>query len=149
MRAVSLLAVAIILVALFAGCLGDGGQPPLAKIPKVIFDYTDNQTVITVMAMAEHRYDEMVVNCTMDGDHVDSSAVHRYALIVPVNASSFVLNVTIYDGPDIYTLNTTVRLDLSVPTSPSYWLQAEGASKESNHESPYTTLAEWVAKRKV
>jgi hypothetical protein len=149
MRAGSVLAAAIMVVALFAGCMGDNGQPPLAKIPNVILDYVDNQTVVTVMAMAEHRYDEIIVNYTVDGNQINSSALHRYAMVVPVNASSFVLNITIYDGLDIYTLNTTVRLDLTGSPLPSYWVQEEGVPKESNHESPYTMLAEWVAKKKV
>jgi len=144
MRSGSVLAVAmIIVVALFAGCLGDTSQPSITRIPKVIMDHVDNQTVITVMALGEHRYDRIYVNHTTHEGSFNNSSVHRYAMVVPIKDASFTLNVTVLDKRDVYMLNCTVRLDLANPERPVFWVREERQTKESDHDSPYTVVLEW------
>lgn len=143
MRVGSLLAGAIVVVALFAGCIGDTSQPSITRIPKVIMDYVDNQTVITVMALGEHRYDRIFVNHTTQGGSFNNSSSHRYAMVVPIEDASFTLNVTVLDRRDVYMLNCTVRLDLASPSKPVFWVREERQAKESDHDSPYTVVLEW------
>ena len=143
MRVGSILAAAIIVVALFTGCIGDGNQPSITRIPKVILDYVDNQTVVTVMALGEYRYDSIYVNHTTGGGSFNNSSVHRYAMVVPVQDASFTLNVTVLDKRDVYMLNCTVRLDLVDPARPHFWVREERQTKENDHESPYTVVLEW------
>jgi len=144
MRVGSVLAATmIIVVALFAGCIGDGGQPSITRIPKVIMDYVDNQTVVTVMALGEHRYDRIWVNHTTQQGSFNNTSVHRYAMVVPIQDASFTLNVTVLDKRDVYMLNCTVRLDLVDPVKPHFWVREEQETKEGDHDSPYTVVLEW------
>jgi len=143
MRAGAVVATAIIVVALFAGCMGDNGQPSVTKIPKVIMDYVDNQTVVTVMALGEHRYDRIYVNHSSDSGRFNNSSVHRYAMVVPIEEPTFALNITVLDKRDVYMLNCTVRLDISNPSKPLFWVREEDQTRESDHASPYTVVLEW------
>jgi hypothetical protein len=143
MRVGSVLTAAIIVVALFAGCIGDTSQPSITRIPKIIMDYVDNQTVVTVMALGEHRYDHIYVNHTTHEGSFNNSSSHRYAMVVPIQDTSYALNVTVLDKRDLYMLNCTVRVDLADPAKPLFWVREERQTKESDHASPYTVVLEW------
>lgn len=143
MRVGSVLAAAIIVVAIFMGCIGDGSQPSITRIPKVIMDFVDNQTVVTVMALGEHRYDRIYVNYTSHEGRFNNSSVHMYAMVVPIRDASFTLNITVLDKRDIYMLNCTVRLDIADSANPLFWVREEAQTRESDHASPYTVVLEW------
>ena len=143
MRPGAVLALAIFLVVLPMGCITDGTQSPISRIPKVILDTVDNATLVTVMALGEVRYDTICLNYTADGVRHDLCAQDRYVLDAIVANATFTLNITVIDRTDVYMLNATVRLDLTHPDDPLIWVQEEGQSKGSDHGAPYSVVAEW------
>ena len=143
MRPGAVLALTLVLAVLAAGCLIDGGGSPISRIPKVILDSVDNSTLVTVLALGEVRYDTICINYTADGVRHDLCAQDRYVMDILVANATFTLNITVIDRLDVYMLNSTVRLDLTDPQDPVFWVQEEGQAKEQDHASPYSVMVEF------
>lgn len=137
-----------LIVILVAGCLGQGPSTPFGAVPKVIFDYTNGEAVITVMAMQEYRYDEIHINYTptSTGQRVGHSVFMRYAADVNISHLDFTLNVTVLTKGDIYVLNCDVSVKPS-GSSAVFSVQEETKSKASDHDAPYTILTDWSDSR--
>jgi hypothetical protein len=136
----------IILLLMIVVLLSLGDQEPsnpIGSIPKVIFDHTEDGTVITVMAVGERRYDAIHINYTVGDETHPVNATRRYSLDTNVSALSFTLNVTVDLGDDHYILNCTVVVDVTTSGDTYLWIQEEDDSKATRHRSPYTILAEW------
>ncbi len=143
MRPGAVVALAIVLSALLAGCLTDGSESPISRIPKVILDRTYNATLVTVLALGTVRYDNICLNYTVDGVRHDLCAQQRYVMDAVVANMTFTLNITVIDRQDVYMLNATVRVDLTDPKDAVFWVQEEGQAKAHDHASPYSMVAEW------
>jgi hypothetical protein len=120
-----------------------GPGNPIASIPKVIFDNTDGETIVTVSGVGEKMYDTIFINYTVGNETINVSGSNRYFLDVNVSAESFTLNVTAISGDDHYMLNCTVRVETVSSNDPYLWIQEEEDNSASRHRSPYTILAEW------
>jgi hypothetical protein len=116
---------------------------PVGSIPKVIIDHHENETVVTVKAVGEHRYDAIHINYTVgDGTH-NRSAFDRYVLDTSINQTEFVLNITVLRGQDQYIYNCSVQVE-ALPEEPIYvWVMEEDDVEHSRHRNPFKTLAEW------
>lgn len=115
---------------------------PVGAIPKVIFDHHGNETIITVKAVGERRYDAIHINFTAGNETHSSSAFNRYVLDASINVSQFLLNITVIRGEDHYMYNGSIVVD-TPPEEPVYfWIQEEGDDEHSRHRSPHKTLAE-------
>ncbi len=116
---------------------------PVGEIPMVILDHAGNETLVTVMAVGEHRYDAIYVNYTAGNRTEVISAHDRYVLDANVSEPEFVLNVTVWAGENMYMFNCSVFLEL-LPDEPVYvWIVEEGETDLSRHRTPYKVLAEW------
>jgi hypothetical protein len=116
---------------------------PIGSIPKVIFDNTDEETVVTVLAVGGRRYDAIHINYTVGNETHHANATHRYSLDTNISAPSFTLNVTVLLGEDHYMLNCTVVTEVTTSGGVFLWIQEEDDDKATRHHSPYTILAEW------
>ena len=124
--------------------LSDQEPPnPIGSIPKVIFDNTDGETVVTVMAVGERRYDEIHINYTVGNRTHLVNATHRYSLDANISATAYILNVTVLLGEDHYMLNCTVVVEATPSGTYYLWIQEEDDDEATRHRSPYTILAEW------
>ncbi len=116
---------------------------PVGAIPKVIMDRHGNETIITVKAVGERRYDAIHINYTDDDGSHNLSAFDRYVLDTAINHSEFILNITVLRGNDHYFYNCSVQVEV-VPEEPVYlWVMEEGDQEHTRHRSPFKTLAEW------
>ena len=118
-------------------------RSPIGSIPKVIMDYVDNATVVTVVSVADYRYDAIIINYTIGNKTFSKSALGRYALDVSLTESLFNINVTAIWGSDYYMLNCTVEVEHTSGSSVYLWIREEGHSSSSKHRVPFTLLAEW------
>ncbi len=116
---------------------------PVGSIPKVIFDHDDGETLITVTAVGERRYDEIHINYTVGDEKRSVNATRRYSLDTNISATYFVLNVTVLLGDDHYMLNCTVEVEPVPSGNPYLRIQEEDDNSPTRHHSPYTILAEW------
>lgn len=115
----------------------------IGSIPKVLFDYVDNATLVTVVSVGDYRYDAIYINYTVGNQTFNNSALGRYAMDANVTATLFTLNVTAVLGTDHYMLNCTVSVDVT-SSSPKYiWTTEEDNPNAARHRVPFTLLAEW------
>ena len=135
--------IVLLILAMIAVDIYRESPNPLEKIPKVIMDFVDNETVVSVIAVGEVRYDEIHINYTVEDHTFTSSVYKRYSLDVGIAQRHFTVNVTAKEGSDVYMFNATVGVDLSNPSHPYFDVREEGDSGSSRHRSPYTTLAQW------
>jgi hypothetical protein len=116
---------------------------PVSRIPKVIMDHVGNDTLITVKAVGDHRYDEIHINFTSGNDTHSVSAIHRYVLDASIPGAVFMLNITVHSGEDHYFFNASVQVEI-LSNQPVYlWIKEEDDDEHTRHRSPYKTLAEW------
>lgn len=116
---------------------------PVGEIPKVILDHSGNETLVTVKAVGEHKYDSIYINYTVGNRTEVVSAQDRYVLDANVSEPEFVLNITVWAGENQYMYNCTVYLEMR-PDEPVYvWIVDEGDTDLSRHRTPYEVLAEW------
>lgn len=116
---------------------------PVGSIPKVIIDHHENETIVTVKAVGETRYDTININYTVGNETHNLSAHNRYVLDTNITAREFELNITVMRGSDQYIYNCSVEVD-AVPNEPTYvWVMEENQSAHSRHRVPFRTLAEW------
>lgn len=116
---------------------------PVGAIPKVIIDHVGNNTLVTVKAVGERRYDAIHINYTVGTETVTSSVIDRYVLDASIEATEFILNITVLRGDDHYLYNCSVQVE-NLPQEPVHlWIMEEGDDEHSRHRSPYKTLAEW------
>lgn len=140
-----LIAVPVIFIILILATMMwvSGPGNPIASIPKVIFDHTDGETIVTVVGVGEKMYDDIFINYTVGNETFNVSGSNRYALDVNVSAVVFTLNVTAISGEDTYMLNCTVRVETTSDDDPYLWIREEEDNSASRHRSPHTILAEW------
>jgi hypothetical protein len=116
---------------------------PVGSIPKVILDHHQNDTLVTVKAVGEYRYDAIYINYTVGNETHNLSAIDRYVLDAAITGRDFMLNITVFRGTDQYIFNCSVQVDV-LPNEPVYlWIKEEGDGEHTRHRSPYRTLAEW------
>jgi hypothetical protein len=116
---------------------------PVGSIPKVTIDHYGNETIITVKAVGERRYDAIHINYTADNQTHNKSAFDRYVLDAAVNQTTFLINITVIRGDDHYLFNCSVEIETE-DNQPDYiWIMEEGDDSHTRHRSPYKTLAEW------
>ena len=142
-----LVPVAIIVILVLAMALIDYMEEdpvnPVGSIPKVILDHHENETIVTVKAVGERRYDAIHINYTAGNVSRNLSAHDRYVLDTSINRTEFVLNITVVLGEDHYFYNCSVQVE-ALPREPVIlWIMEEGAMEHTQHRSPFKTLAEW------
>jgi len=116
---------------------------PVGSIPKVIIDNHNNETIVTVKAVGERRYDAIHINYTVGDVTHNSSVFDRYVLDAAINGSEFILNITVLRGNDHYLYNCSIQVEM-LPDEPiHFWIKEEGDDEHSRHRSPFKTLAEW------
>lgn len=116
---------------------------PVGSIPKVILDHHENETIVTVKAVGESRYDAIHINYTAGNRSENLSAIDRYVLDTSIDRTEFILNITVLMGGDHYFYNCSVQVE-ALPKEPaSFWIMEEGAIEHTQHRSPFKTLAEW------
>ncbi|UCC93892.1 MAG: hypothetical protein JSW25_04280 [Thermoplasmata archaeon] len=139
--------VAIIVLLLLAMYLVDFLEEdpvnPVGSIPKIIMDHEGNETIVTVKAVGERRYDAMHINYTAGNETQNLSAFNRYVLDAGINHTIFVLNITVIRGNDHYLYNCSVSVELVEGEPVYFWIQEEGDEISERHRSPFKTLAEW------
>jgi hypothetical protein len=116
---------------------------PVGSIPKIIFDHDGNETVITVKAVGERRYDAIHINYTAGNLTQNLSAFQRYVLDTGINQSVFLLNITVVRGNDHYLFNGSVQVEIVEGEPVYFWIMEEDDNQHDRHRSPYKTLAEW------
>ncbi len=116
---------------------------PVGAIPKVIIDHDGNQTLVTVKAVGERKYDAIHINYTVGSETVNNSVINRYVLDATIDADEFILNITVLRGNDHYLYNCSVQVE-SLPQEPVHlWIMEEGDDEHTSHRTPFKTLAEW------
>lgn len=116
---------------------------PVGAIPKVILDHQGNETIITVKAVGDRRYDAIHINYTAGNLSKNLSAYNRYVLDTSLNQTEFLLNITVIRGDDHYFFNCSVLVEI-VPHEPVYiWIMEEDELEHTRHRSPYKIIAEW------
>jgi hypothetical protein len=116
---------------------------PVGSIPKVILDHQDNETIVTVKAVGERRYDAIHINHTVGDEVHNLSVANRYVLDTTINSSVFVLNVTVIRGTDHYFFNCSVQVNLNPDDPDRFLIREEEDDEFSTHRSPFKTIAEW------
>jgi hypothetical protein len=116
---------------------------PVGSIPKVIFDHHGNETIITVKAVGERRYDAIHINYTVDNQTHNLSVTNRYVLDTGIGNDTFIVNITVIRGNDHYIYNCTVKVEEAVGQTVYLLVQEEDDAQFTRHRSPYRTLAEW------
>ncbi len=116
---------------------------PIGAIPKVVLDYVDNSTLVTVVPVGVHRYDSIHINYTVDDEDFFVNATNRYTLDTNISGQLFTLNITVITEDDHYMYNCTVRVAKEPPDSVYLWVLVEGDDEAERHRIPYTRLAEW------
>jgi len=112
-RALALVAVATAAAVLAAGCLGDPPGSPVQTIPKVIVDFFDNTTKVTLTSLnADVRYDNLSLvmsneNLTAPLNFTDTFG---WALVAETDLTFFELNASADDGARFYYYNATVHI---------------------------------------
>ncbi len=116
---------------------------PVGSIPKVILDHHNNETIVTVKAVGEHRYDAIHINYTVGNETHNKSAFDRYVLDTNITETEFLLNITVLRGTDLYIYNCSVQVE-TLPQQPTYiWVMEEEQEEHTRHRTPFKTLAEW------
>ena len=135
--------VLLVLAMVLLDYLDEDPVNPVGAIPKVIFDHHGNETIITVKAVGERRYDAIHINYTVGNEIHSSSVFNRYVLDAAINVSTFYLNITVIRGEDHYFYNGSIIVD-NLPDEAVYFrIQEEDDDEHDRHRSPYKTLAEW------
>ena len=116
---------------------------PVGSIPKVILDHQDNETIVTVKAVGERRYDAIHINHTVGNESHNLSVVNRYVLDTTINSSVFVLNITVIRGADHYVYNCSVQVNMNLDDPDRFLVKEEEDDGYSTHRSPFKTIAEW------
>ena len=116
---------------------------PIGAIPKVIMDYVDDSTLVTVVSVGEHRYDAIHINYTIDDEDFFVNATNRYTLDTNISGELFNLNITVITEDDYYMYNCTVRVAIEPPDDVFFWILEEGDDEAVRHRVPYKLLAEW------
>jgi hypothetical protein len=116
---------------------------PVGSIPKVILDHHDNETIVTVKAVGERRYDAIHINHTVANESHNLSVFNRYVLDTTINSSVFVLNITVIRGTDHYLYNCSVQVNMNPNDPDRFLIREEEDEVYSPHRSPFKTIAEW------
>lgn len=116
---------------------------PVGAIPKVIIDHYGNETIVTVKAVGERRYDAIHINYTVGNVTHNLSAFNRYVLDTGINGSTFLLNITVLNGDDHYIYNCSVQVEMLPHEPVHFWVMEEQDDEHARHRSPFKTLAEW------
>lgn len=116
---------------------------PVGAIPKVIIDHHGNETIVTVKAVGERRYDAIHINYTAGNETHNNSVFQRYVLDTSINYTSFLLNITVLRGNDHYIYNCSVQVEMLPEEPVAFWIMEEEDDEHTRHRSPFKTLAEW------
>ena len=116
---------------------------PVGSIPKVIIDHIGNETLVTVKAVGERRYDAIHINFTVGDMTYNNSVEDRYVLDATTNGTAFLLNITVLRGNDHYLYNCSVQVEMLPQEPVHFYIMEEGDDEHSSHRSPFKTLAEW------
>ena len=116
---------------------------PIGAIPKVILDYMDDSTLVTVVSVGEHRYDAIHINYTVDNEAFFVNATNRYTLDTNISGEHFNLNITVITEDDHYIYNCTVWVAEESSGEKYFRILEEEDEEAERHKVPYTLLAEW------
>lgn len=116
---------------------------PIGAIPKVILDYVDDSTLVTIVSVGEQRYDAIHINYSVDDEDFFVNATNRYTLDTNISGQLFTLNITVITEEDHYMYNCTVRVVMEPPDNVYLWIVEEDEDEAVRHRIPYTVLAEW------
>lgn len=108
--------------ALVAGCSGPAPSSPVASIPKLVVDFSENVTTVTVTAVnADVRYGNITV--TLSNANVSSPIVFHevraYALVAHTNLTFFTINATADETTKVYYYNSTWNIVEAATSDPS------------------------------
>lgn len=106
---------------LTAGCTGEPPGSPVQNIPKVIVDYFNNTTTITLTSLnADVRYHNMSI--TLTNENLSAPLVFQdrfvWALPVKTNLTYFLMNASADDGDSFYYYNATMHI-VARPDTPA------------------------------
>lgn len=150
-RVSGLIAVATVAAVLSAGCTGTPPGSPVSAIPKVIIDYYNNTTSITLASLnADVRYDNL--SLVLSNENLTAPLTFGrsfgWALVAETNLTYFVLNASADDGDSFYYYNGSAHI-VQRPgnggTNPPQWqvfIRDTPVSNVQTQSIPYTRLLE-------
>jgi hypothetical protein len=112
-RRLALAALTAVATVLVAGCTGDPTGSPVQTIPKVIVDYFNNTTTITLTSLnADVRYAN--ISLRLENENLSAplafSDDHAYALTAKTNLTYFLLNASADEGRSFYYYNASMHI---------------------------------------
>lgn len=112
-RLLALVAVATAGAVLTAGCTGEPSTSPIQNIPKVIVDFFNNNTTLTLTSLnADVRYHNLSI--ALSNDNLTEPLVFEehfgWALTARTNLTYFVMNASADDGHTFYFYNASVHI---------------------------------------
>lgn len=120
-RALSALALVACAAVVGAGCVTPPPPSPVASIPKILVDYTDNQTVLFITSInADVRYDNISISLANANltSNISFKARENYALIGNTSLTYFTVNATADESGTFYFYNATAHITQKAPAAP-------------------------------
>jgi hypothetical protein len=105
---------ALLSAVLLSGCIGEPPSSPVASIPRLLVDYTNNTTVLYLTSSlgADVRYGNLTMvlhNANLTGN-LRFHETTAFALVARTNLSFFVINASADESGTFYYYNATLNI---------------------------------------